>query len=125
MTLVLQTLVSRFLILNFLILSLSLFLAIRYRTFFRPRYKIGYKTITEIAWKCCPGLVGEGCHHDNPTSQPGIPSQHLSPKMPPTQKMFPGPRAPPHPKIPVDSFPIPKKNNYGEDPNLTLSHQGS
>ncbi|KAM6457141.1 EMILIN-3 [Liasis olivaceus] len=90
-----------------------------YRTFFRPRYKIGYKTVTEIAWKCCPGLMGEGCHHDNPTNQPGLLSQHPSPKMPPTQKMFPGPRAPPHPKIPVDSFPIPKKNNYGQKmPNL-------
>ncbi|XP_026520667.1 EMILIN-3 [Notechis scutatus] len=90
-----------------------------YHTFFRPRYKIGYKTVTEIAWKCCPGLVGEGCHHDNPTNQAGIPSQHPSPKMPPTQKMFPGPRVPPHPKIPVDSFPIPKKNNYGRKmPNV-------
>ncbi|XP_063001628.1 EMILIN-3 [Elgaria multicarinata webbii] len=89
-----------------------------YRTFFRPRYKIGYKTVTEIAWRCCPGLMGEGCH-DSPTDQPGLLPQHPGPKMPPTQKLFPGPRVPPHPKIHADPFPGPKKNHYGRKmPNL-------
>ncbi|XP_077191556.1 EMILIN-3 isoform X1 [Paroedura picta] len=83
-----------------------------YRTFFRPRYKIGYKTVTELVWRCCPGLMGEGCH-DSPTDQPGLLPQHTSPKMPPTQKMFPGPRVPPHPKIHPDPFPGPQKNHYG------------
>ncbi|NXX73725.1 EMIL3 protein, partial [Urocolius indicus] len=68
-----------------------------YRTFFRPRYKIGYKTVTELAWRCCPGLMGEGCH-DSPTDQPGLLPQHPNPKMPPGQKMFPIPRLPPYPK---------------------------
>uniref|UniRef100_A0A8C0EPQ0 Elastin microfibril interfacer 3 n=1 Tax=Bubo bubo TaxID=30461 RepID=A0A8C0EPQ0_BUBBB len=68
-----------------------------YRTFFRPRYKIGYKTVTELAWRCCPGFMGEGCH-DSPTDQPGLLPQHPSPKMPPGQKMFPIPRLPPYPK---------------------------
>ncbi|NWZ25740.1 EMIL3 protein, partial [Asarcornis scutulata] len=68
-----------------------------YRTFFRPKYKIGYKTVTELAWRCCPGFLGEGCH-DSPTDQPGLLPQHPSPKMPPGQKMFPIPRVPPHPK---------------------------
>uniref|UniRef100_A0A8D0BG16 Elastin microfibril interfacer 3 n=1 Tax=Salvator merianae TaxID=96440 RepID=A0A8D0BG16_SALMN len=84
----------------------------KYRTFFRPRYKLGYKTVTEIAWRCCPGLMGEGCH-DPPTDQPGLPAQHPSPKMPPTQKIHPGARVPPHPKIHGDPFPGPKKNHYG------------
>ncbi|XP_042317382.1 EMILIN-3 [Sceloporus undulatus] len=84
-----------------------------YRTFFRPRYKIGYKTVTEIAWRCCPGLMGEGCH-DSPTDQPGLLPQHPSPKLPPTQKMFPAARVPPHhPSIHADPFPGPKKNHYG------------
>ncbi|XP_061487456.1 EMILIN-3 isoform X2 [Rhineura floridana] len=62
--------------------------------------------------------MGEGCH-DNPTDQPGLLPQHPSPKMPPTQKMFPGPRVPPHPKIHTDSFPGLKKNHYGRKiPNL-------
>ncbi|KFV50532.1 EMILIN-3, partial [Tyto alba] len=84
-----------------------------YRTFFRPKYKIGYKTVTELAWRCCPGFMGEGCH-DTPTDQPGLLPQHPSPKMPPGQKMFPIPRLPPYPKSHPDLFPGPKKNQYGE-----------
>ncbi|XP_028850182.1 EMILIN-3 [Denticeps clupeoides] len=37
-----------------------------YRTFFKPQYKVGYKTITELEWRCCPG---ESCF-DSPTSHP-------------------------------------------------------
>ncbi|NXD63430.1 EMIL3 protein, partial [Eolophus roseicapillus] len=66
-----------------------------YRTFFRPKYRIGYKTVTELAWRCCPGFMGEGCH-DSPTDQPGL--LQPSPKVPPGQKMFPIPRLPPYPK---------------------------
>ncbi|XP_015736937.1 EMILIN-3 [Coturnix japonica] len=83
-----------------------------YRTFFRPRYKIGYKTVTELAWRCCPGFMGEGCH-DSPTDQPGLMPQHPGPKMPPGPKMFPLPRVPPHPKSHPDLFAGPKKNQYG------------
>nr|XP_006121957.1 EMILIN-3 [Pelodiscus sinensis] len=83
-----------------------------YRTFFRPKYKIGYKTVTELAWRCCPGLMGEGCH-DSPTDQPGLLPQRPSPKIPPGHKMFPGPRVPPHPQIHPEPFPSPKKNHYG------------
>ncbi|NXJ15029.1 EMIL3 protein, partial [Odontophorus gujanensis] len=83
-----------------------------YRTFFRPRYKIGYKTVTELAWRCCPGFMGEGCH-DTPTEQPGLMPQHPGPKMPPGPKMFPLPRVPPHPKSHPDLFAGPKKNQYG------------
>ncbi|KAM9332649.1 EMILIN-2 [Pholidichthys leucotaenia] len=32
-----------------------------YRTHFRPMYKIGYKTVTELEWKCCPGYQGHDC----------------------------------------------------------------
>uniref|UniRef100_A0A8C0J7A6 Elastin microfibril interfacer 3 n=1 Tax=Chelonoidis abingdonii TaxID=106734 RepID=A0A8C0J7A6_CHEAB len=75
-----------------------------YRTFYRPKYKIGYKTVTELAWRCCPGLMGEGCH-DSPTDQPGLLPQRPSPKIPPGHKMFPGPRVPPHPQIHPEPFP--------------------
>ncbi|XP_074867865.1 EMILIN-3 [Carettochelys insculpta] len=83
-----------------------------YRTFYRPKYKIGYKTVTELAWKCCPGLLGEGCHA-SPTNQPGLLPQRPSPKILPGHTMFPGPRVPPHPQIHADPFPSPKKNYYG------------
>ncbi|XP_008272668.3 EMILIN-3 [Oryctolagus cuniculus] len=34
---------------------------VMYHTVLRPRYKVGYKTVTELTWRCCPGLAGEGC----------------------------------------------------------------
>ncbi|XP_031421775.1 EMILIN-3 [Clupea harengus] len=40
-----------------------------YRTFFKPKYKVGYKTVTELEWRCCPGYTGENCF-DGPTSLP-------------------------------------------------------
>ncbi|KAM4712846.1 EMILIN-1-A isoform 1-T1 [Anableps anableps] len=33
-----------------------------YRTYRRPRYKIAYKMVTEMEWKCCHGYSGEDCH---------------------------------------------------------------
>lgn len=38
-----------------------------YRTYRRPRYKIAYKMVTEMEWKCCHGYSGEDCH-DGPHS---------------------------------------------------------
>ncbi|XP_074477562.1 EMILIN-2 [Sebastes fasciatus] len=32
-----------------------------YRTHFRPIYKIAYKTVTELEWRCCPGYQGHDC----------------------------------------------------------------
>ncbi|XP_019943105.2 EMILIN-2 isoform X1 [Paralichthys olivaceus] len=32
-----------------------------YRTHFRPTYKIAYKTVTELEWRCCPGYQGHDC----------------------------------------------------------------
>ncbi|XP_019714301.1 EMILIN-2-like, partial [Hippocampus comes] len=32
-----------------------------YRTHFRPTYKLDYKTVTELQWRCCPGYQGHDC----------------------------------------------------------------
>ncbi|XP_041823510.1 EMILIN-2 isoform X2 [Melanotaenia boesemani] len=32
-----------------------------YQTHFRPTYKIAYKTVTELEWRCCPGYQGRDC----------------------------------------------------------------
>uniref|UniRef100_A0A3Q1GTT8 Elastin microfibril interfacer 2b n=1 Tax=Acanthochromis polyacanthus TaxID=80966 RepID=A0A3Q1GTT8_9TELE len=32
-----------------------------YQTHFRPVYKIAYKTVTELEWRCCPGYQGHNC----------------------------------------------------------------
>uniref|UniRef100_A0A8C1XRS0 Elastin microfibril interfacer 1b n=1 Tax=Cyprinus carpio TaxID=7962 RepID=A0A8C1XRS0_CYPCA len=34
----------------------------RYRTYMRPRYKVAYKMLTEMEWKCCHGYSGEDCN---------------------------------------------------------------
>uniref|UniRef100_A0A8C4RVZ5 Elastin microfibril interfacer 1b n=1 Tax=Erpetoichthys calabaricus TaxID=27687 RepID=A0A8C4RVZ5_ERPCA len=33
----------------------------RYRSFMRPRYKVSYKLVTELEWKCCHGFSGDDC----------------------------------------------------------------
>ncbi|XP_072307108.1 EMILIN-2 [Eucyclogobius newberryi] len=33
-----------------------------YRTHFRPMYKIGYKIVSELEWRCCPGYQGYDCN---------------------------------------------------------------
>ncbi|KAJ3593417.1 hypothetical protein NHX12_005752 [Muraenolepis orangiensis] len=35
---------------------------VAYRTFMRPRYKMTYKMVTEMEWKCCHGYSGEDCN---------------------------------------------------------------
>ncbi|NXI52741.1 EMIL2 protein, partial [Chloroceryle aenea] len=40
-----------------------------YRTSFRPRYTVAYKTVTELEWKCCPGYRGEDCR-EGPAEKP-------------------------------------------------------
>ncbi|KAM3872572.1 EMILIN-3 [Diretmus argenteus] len=44
---------------------------VMYRTFYKPKYKVGYKTVTELEWRCCPGYSGENCY-DGPTSLPDM-----------------------------------------------------
>ncbi|XP_072456157.1 EMI domain-containing protein 1 isoform X5 [Notamacropus eugenii] len=35
-----------------------------YRTVARPTYKVVYKTVTSLEWKCCPGHSGTNCEED-------------------------------------------------------------
>uniref|UniRef100_A0A673JN20 EMI domain-containing protein n=1 Tax=Sinocyclocheilus rhinocerous TaxID=307959 RepID=A0A673JN20_9TELE len=35
-----------------------------YRTVVRPSYKVVYRTITSLEWKCCPGYSGPQCEED-------------------------------------------------------------
>ncbi|KAM6919282.1 EMILIN-2 [Xenentodon cancila] len=34
---------------------------VTYQTRLRPMYKIAYKTVTELEWRCCPGYRGPDC----------------------------------------------------------------
>ncbi|KAF3698800.1 EMILIN-2 Elastin microfibril interface-located protein 2 [Channa argus] len=40
---------------------------VTYHTRFRPTYKISYKTVTELQWRCCPGYQGPDCKDLKPT----------------------------------------------------------
>lgn len=59
-----------------------------YRTFLRPKYKIGYKTVTELEWRCCPGYSGEACQ-EGPMGLPELGPSHPGPR-----KGYYGPKAP-------------------------------
>ncbi|XP_051234081.1 EMILIN-1 isoform X3 [Dicentrarchus labrax] len=43
---------------------------VQYRTYMRPRYKVAYKMVTEMEWKCCHGYSGEDCN-DGPVGGAG------------------------------------------------------
>uniref|UniRef100_A0A3B4AQM3 Uncharacterized protein n=1 Tax=Periophthalmus magnuspinnatus TaxID=409849 RepID=A0A3B4AQM3_9GOBI len=54
-----------------------------YRTHFRPMYKIGYKIVSELEWRCCPGYQGYDCKEVkntnllSPDQAPSSPSGHI------------------------------------------------
>ncbi|XP_036398618.1 EMILIN-1-like [Megalops cyprinoides] len=35
---------------------------VTYRTYMRPKYKVAYKMVTEMEWKCCHGYSGDDCN---------------------------------------------------------------
>ncbi|XP_067309709.1 EMILIN-2 [Pseudorasbora parva] len=61
-----------------------------YRTRFRPTYKLAYKTVTELEWRCCPGYQGPDCREvkGSPNRQTEYPQsypQHPEPQHGQTQ----------------------------------------
>ncbi|CDQ74443.1 unnamed protein product [Oncorhynchus mykiss] len=92
---------------------------VMYRTFYKPKYKVGYKRITALEWRCCPGYSGENCY-DGPTSLP--PFKGGAPHRPGIKGYPHGHPQPPLIQKPPDSRPIPTgqlptgngKPNYGE-----------
>ncbi|ELW56457.1 Collagen alpha-1(XXVI) chain [Tupaia chinensis] len=32
-----------------------------YRTLIRPTYRVSYRTVTALEWRCCPGFTGSNC----------------------------------------------------------------
>ncbi|XP_010185593.1 PREDICTED: collagen alpha-1(XXVI) chain, partial [Mesitornis unicolor] len=34
---------------------------VSYRTLIRPMYKMSYRTVTTLEWRCCPGFTGSNC----------------------------------------------------------------
>ncbi|XP_030641054.1 EMILIN-3 [Chanos chanos] len=71
--------------------------ALMYRLFYKPTYKVAYKTVTELEWRCCPGFSGVGCN----TGPAGFP--HGMKAMPP----FKGPMPPFQGPMPSHEGPMP------------------
>ncbi|XP_060046153.1 EMILIN-3 [Erinaceus europaeus] len=67
---------------------------VMYRTVLRPKYKVGYKTVTDLAWRCCPGITGEGCPEHLTDHGATLPQLDSEPQIPSGQ-LDPGPRPPP------------------------------
>ncbi|XP_071346082.1 EMILIN-1-A-like [Trachinotus anak] len=55
-----------------------------YRTYMRPRYKVAYKMLTEMEWKCCHGYSGEDCT-DGPAGEAGTQISTTGPQPRPGQ----------------------------------------
>ncbi|XP_051947655.1 EMILIN-3 [Xyrauchen texanus] len=84
---------------------------VMYRTLFKPQYKLGHKTITELEWRCCPGYSGENCI-DRPTSVPnGV--------MPPFTGSLPWPGIKGYPRGQTDNNPIPSGYVPPENPKTS------
>lgn len=47
---------------------------VSYRTLVRPTFRVSYRLVTALEWRCCPGFLGEDCRegmsHCHPRSAP-------------------------------------------------------
>ncbi|PNI60036.1 EMILIN3 isoform 1 [Pan troglodytes] len=66
---------------------------VTYRTVLRPKYKVGYKTVTDLAWRCCPGFTGKRCPEHLTDHGAASPQLEPEPQIPSGQ-LDPGPRPP-------------------------------
>ncbi|KAM5228629.1 collagen alpha-1(XXVI) chain [Ctenodactylus gundi] len=37
---------------------------VSYRTLIRPTYRVSYRTVTALEWRCCPGFTGTNCDEE-------------------------------------------------------------
>ncbi|XP_030910960.1 collagen alpha-1(XXVI) chain isoform X5 [Melopsittacus undulatus] len=44
---------------------------VSYRTLIRPTYKMSYRTVTTLEWRCCPGFTGSNCEEGSSGRQHG------------------------------------------------------
>ncbi|XP_072426482.1 EMILIN-2-like isoform X2 [Chiloscyllium punctatum] len=53
---------------------------VRYRTHFRPLYKVAYKVVTQLEWRCCPGYKGEDCKNGRSQQTANFPLPSSAPR---------------------------------------------
>lgn len=55
----------------------------RYRSFLRPRYRVAYKTVTDMEWRCCQGYRGDDCAENSaPALGPAVATPPPRPSRP-------------------------------------------
>ncbi|KAM6977582.1 EMILIN-3 [Aplochiton taeniatus] len=103
-----------------------------YRLMYKPIYKVGQKTLTELEWRCCPGYSGYGCmegppayHHPMRAMPPFKGQQHKGPqfKRPPSKgpehhsPLFKGPivKGPQHHNPQFKGPPFNGPQNHGSE----------
>ncbi|XP_053878057.1 EMILIN-1 [Malaclemys terrapin pileata] len=52
---------------------------VTYRSYLRPRYKVAYKTVSDMEWKCCHGYSGDDCL-EGPAQGPPLTTTRPRPK---------------------------------------------
>ncbi|XP_050804687.1 EMILIN-1 [Gopherus flavomarginatus] len=52
---------------------------VTYRSYLRPRYKVAYKTVSDLEWKCCHGYSGDDCL-EGPAQGPPLTTTRPRPK---------------------------------------------
>uniref|UniRef100_A0A673MP62 EMILIN-3-like n=1 Tax=Sinocyclocheilus rhinocerous TaxID=307959 RepID=A0A673MP62_9TELE len=67
---------------------------IKYRMYYKPMYKVAYKTLTELEWKCCPGYAGVGCTAGYGMKAKPLFKGPLSPQKGPMPQPVPNAQAP-------------------------------
>ncbi|XP_026888103.2 EMILIN-3 [Electrophorus electricus] len=100
--------------------------ALMYQMFYKPMYKVAFKTVTELEWRCCPGFTGVACN-----VQPGAYGMKAMPPFKGPMSSNKGPqlfRKGPAPsyKGPMTSFkgPIPAFKGHTTHNDLGTPHKG-
>ncbi|KAK2537557.1 hypothetical protein Q9233_002861 [Columba guinea] len=52
---------------------------VSYRTLIRPTYKMSYRTVTTLEWRCCPGFTGSNCEEATVWKQGAESVYHMQP----------------------------------------------
>uniref|UniRef100_A0A8C6PIA8 EMI domain-containing protein n=1 Tax=Nothobranchius furzeri TaxID=105023 RepID=A0A8C6PIA8_NOTFU len=52
-----------------------------YKTVVRPSYKVVYRTVTSMEWKCCPGFSGTACEEGESGQTESFPTETHSSKV--------------------------------------------
>uniref|UniRef100_A0A4W4HSD1 EMI domain-containing protein n=1 Tax=Electrophorus electricus TaxID=8005 RepID=A0A4W4HSD1_ELEEL len=71
---------------------------ISYRTLVRPAYKVAYRQVTVLEWKCCPGFHGSDCSEGQSIGRYPTPYHTITGERGlPGEIGLPGPHGPPGP----------------------------